>query len=134
MKFILGLNIVFALLSPLFFFFILPGIYASEDRGAGILTMLIELVWYGLIGGILIYFSSRDRKPSLFFVLPILYAFTFMVVWMLSVWQGHISDNPFLYVVQYSFPILYIVYLPAVGVSFLIRIAVSLSKRMTQSV
>lgn len=128
------LNIVFAVASPIFFMLVLPGMYASGDHSAGIFTGLLEIAWYGLIGGTLIYFSSANKHPSAFFVLPMFYVVIFGIVriysyWISPYWQEMISSG-----FWGIFPVIYFVYLPAVVGSFTVKIAVSLFKRMARSV
>lgn len=115
---------------------ILPDMYASGDHGSGILTGLLEIAWYGLIGGILVYFSSMNKQPSVFFILPIFYTVIFGIVWIYPYlyrvspfWQE--IANPSFWDI---FPIIYFTYLPAVVGGFTVKIAVSLFKRMVKSV
>ncbi len=135
-KKIFVLNIVFAVVPPIFFFMlILPSLYASGDYVAAILTELLAIAWYGLIGGILVYFSSVNKNPSAFFILPMFYVVIFGIVWIYSTWispyRQEIIIHPNFWDIS---PIIYFAYLPAVVGSFTVKIAVSLFKRMAKSV
>ena len=122
MKNIFALSSVFGIVSGVFFWYVLPEMYSEGDRSSGILTALLMIVWYGLAGGLLTYFLSQKGGKILLISLPILYLFTSIITELLFEWTISHNTKSILDALKYGFlPSVFIVYIPAVIVSFFVK-------------